>query len=335
MNETSNKRAVIVGVFVFLGLVFLLAGVLMIGNLHETFKKKIDVFATFDDVSGLQNGNNIWFSGVKVGTVNKLRFNGKSQVEVTMKLETKVLQYIRKDAKVKISTDGLIGNKILVIYGGTTAFGEVEEGDALAVEKTFTSEDMINMLQKNNENILAITTDFKDVSKNFKDISANISSGKGSLGKLLNDNSLYNNMNATSASLQSASVKAKEITATLATYTAQLNNKGSLANKLVNDTTVFNSMQASMFQLQRIADTASVFVNNLKEAGKNPNSPVGVLLQDEATGEHIKGMIKNLESSSEKLDENLQALQHNFLLRRYFKKKAKAEEKANMQKMPQ
>ena len=143
MNESPNKRAVIVGVFVFTGLIFLLAGVLIVGNLRETFNRKMELVSLFDDISGLQPGNNIWFSGVKIGTVSSLNFHGKSQVEVGMNIATKARQYIRKDAKVKISNDGLIGNKILVIYGGTEEFEQVQEGDTLAVEKTFTSEDMI------------------------------------------------------------------------------------------------------------------------------------------------------------------------------------------------
>jgi len=49
----------------------------MIGNLHATFKKKMKVVAFFDDVGGLQTGNNVWFSGVKIGTVRKLHFYKK------------------------------------------------------------------------------------------------------------------------------------------------------------------------------------------------------------------------------------------------------------------
>ena len=142
MKESPNKHAVIVGLFIFIGIAFLLAAILIVGNLRETFNRKIVIFTLFDDVGGLQRGNNIWLSGVKIGTVNNLRFFGKSQVEVSMDIETKAQQYIPKDAKVKISNDGLIGNKILVIYGGTEKTRQVQEGDTLAVEKTFTSEDM-------------------------------------------------------------------------------------------------------------------------------------------------------------------------------------------------
>lgn len=319
MNESPNKHAVIVGLFVFIGLAFLLSGILIVGNLRETFSRKMKVVSLFDNVGGLQRGNNVWLSGVKIGTVSNLNFYGKSQVEVSMNIETKAKQYITKDAKVKISSDGLIGNKILVIYGGTEKSPVVEEGDTLAVEKTFTSEDMINTLQENNKNLLAITTDFKAISKK-------LASGEGTIGKLLNDSSVYKNINAATASLQSASVKAQQLVSSLATFSSGLNKKGTLANELTTDTVVFNSIKTSVLKLQQIADTATVFIANLKQAGSNPRSSIGVLLHDEEAGTHLKETIKNLESSSKKLDEDLEAAQHNFLLRGFFKKKAKAAE---------
>src|SRR3954471_3556394 len=189
MNDSPNKRAVIVGIFVLAGLIFLTIGILAIGNLHETFKKKMEVIALFDDVSGLQTGNNIWFSGVKIGTVSTLQFYSQRKVKVMMKVEDKAQQYIHKDALVKISTDGLIGNKILIIYGGTSRTPQVEEGDTLSVEKTFTSEDMINTFQDNNKNILAITNDFKIISKK-------LSQGEGTVGKLLTEDGIYTHLDA-------------------------------------------------------------------------------------------------------------------------------------------
>ena len=317
MNESPYKRPVIVGLFVFVALLFLIGGILMVGNIHATFKRKMTVVSLFDDVSGLQNGNNVWFSGVKIGFVSNLQFYGKSQVKVSMKIETKAQQYIRQNAKVKIGTDGLIGNRILVIYGGTSMSSEVQEGDTLGVEKTFSSDDMINTLQENNKNLLAITTDFKSISKKM-------AAGEGTIGKLLNDNSVYENINAATASLQKASDKAQQLATSLAAFSSRLNNPGTLSHELTTDTVVFKSIKVSALQLQNVIDTATLFMINLKNSTSNSNAPIGILLNDKEAGTHLKATIKNLESSSIKLNDDLEAAQHNFLLRGFFKKKEKA-----------
>ncbi len=313
-QTTSNRRAVIVGLFIFLGIVFLILGILIIGNLHETFVKKIVVTSVLDDANGLQQGNNVWFSGVKIGTVNKLSFFGSSQVKIAMKIDEKSQQYIRKDAKVKISTDGLIGSKIIIIYGGTSKAGAVMDGDTLGIEKLYSSDDMIDTLQANNINLLTIT-------KNLKLITQKIADGQGSIGKLMNDETLYNNIEATLQSLQKASAKANELTNSLATFGAKLNEKGTLANDLITDTVLFKSFSVTVAQLQKIAANADSLSLNLKNASSNPNSPIGVLLHDEKSGSLLKTTIANLDSSTYKLNEDLEALQHNFLLRGYFKKK--------------
>ncbi|MEI6750598.1 MAG: MlaD family protein, partial [Bacteroidota bacterium] len=157
MNERINKRPIIVGLFIIIGLLFLVGGVLTIGNMHSTFQKKMTVSTIFGDVNGLQSGNNIWFSGVKIGTVKKMEFYGKSQVKVIMNINIESKQYIRKDAKVKISTDGFIGNKILVIDGGTSSVPEIEEGDTLINEISLSTDDIMSTFQQNNLNVLALT----------------------------------------------------------------------------------------------------------------------------------------------------------------------------------
>lgn len=317
MRESPNRRAVIVGLFVFIGLIFLISGILMVGNLHETFKKKMTVTSFFDDVNGLQAGNNIWFSGVKVGTVKAIQFHSRNAVEVTMRIDVKTQEYIRQDAKVKISTDGLIGNKILVIYGGSGKVGPIQEGDTLEVEKTVSQEDMLKILQESNKNLNSITTDFKSISKK-------LDSGEGTMGKLLNDNSLYDNANKTILSLQQTSAKGQQLLNILNTYTAKLNQEGTLANELVSDTIVFNSIKEFAQRLKQIADTTAVLVTQLKTISKDTTTSIGVLLHDKEEGARLKETLKNLESSSRKLDEDLEAAQHSWPLKKGFKKLEKA-----------
>ncbi len=316
MEASHTKRAVIVGIFVFIGIVFLIIGILIIGNLHETFKRKIEIVTLFEDVSGLQAGNNIWFSGVKIGIIRNVEFYAGRKVKVIMKVEDKAVPYIHKDAFVKLSTDGLIGNKILIIYGGSARSRLIEEGDTLKVEKTFTSEDMINTLQENNQNLLAITNDFKLISHK-------IANGEGTVGKLLTDDALYTHLDEAAVSLQNAAGKTQQLIGSLTRFSEGLNKKGTLANELTTDTIVFQSIKNSVLQFRKMADTANLFINNLKEAGSNPRTSIGILLHDEESGARLKQIIKNLESGTQKLDEDLEAAQHNFLLRGFFKKKEK------------
>jgi phospholipid/cholesterol/gamma-HCH transport system substrate-binding protein len=114
-----------------------------------------------------------------------------------------------------------------------------------------------------------------------------------------------------------------------------------LANDLVTDTTIFKEVQASVRQLKKLTASAAEASENLKIASSNvsiatgkldnKSSPLGVLLYDEASATHLKATLKNLEGGSQKLDEDLRAAQDNFLLRPYFRKKKKAEQKAAKQ----
>ncbi|PZX11910.1 phospholipid/cholesterol/gamma-HCH transport system substrate-binding protein [Breznakibacter xylanolyticus] len=316
MTDIQNKRSVVVGLFVFLGILFLVAGILMVGNLRSTFKSKMTVVCLFDDVNGLQTGNNVWFSGVKVGTVGKLQFTHHSKVLVFVNIENSAQHYIRKDAKVKISNDGLMGNKIMVIVGGTQHAPVVADGDTLLVQKTFSTDGMLNTFQENNINLLAITSDLKVIFHKIAD-------GKGTLGQLIMDSAVYENINAASVSLQLSSAKAQELMNAMASITAGLNNNGTLIKELIADTVLFKTLRSSMVQLQQMSDTANVLIRNLKQASSNVQTPFGVLMHDEVAGAHLRETIINLESSSQKLNEDLEAVRHHFLFRGYFKKKAK------------
>ena len=313
MNESIRRHSVVVGLFVLLGVAILVAGVLLIGNLNRSLQKKIKLVAYFDDVNGLQKGNYIWFSGVRIGTVKNLYLQRISGVEVVMDIDDKIRQYIRKDSKVKLGSDGFIGNRILVIYGGSQNVPSIEEGDTLMFEKTLATDDLISTLQQSNENLKAITSDFRI-------ISGKLVEGEGTLGKLLNDNSIYANLNSAVSSLQGASVKAQQLITSFADLSSGLNRQGTLAYELTTDTIVFHSIRSSVLKLSQIADTASLIINSLKNAESNPNTAVGVLLHDENTGLELKETIKNLNKSSEKLNVDLEALQHSFLLKGYFKK---------------
>jgi len=323
MSTASSKRSVIVGVFISLGIIIFLVGVFTLGGQQKTFSASVSINALFDDVSGLQQGNNVWFSGVKIGTVKKISFFGKSQVQVLMHIDKKAQEFIRKDAKAKIGSDGLIGNKIIVVYGGTQTAAAVDNNDTLDVQNTLSTEDIMATLQKNNENLIAITSDFKIVSKRLAD-------GEGTLGALMTDKTLFKNLQATVANLQTAARNSEKLTSGIAAYTAKLQSPGSLAGGLVNDTLIMKNLKSATTELQQAAGSANSFTDQLKAAGNqlnNRNNTLGLLLYDEQTAARLRNTLDNLNTGSIKLNDDLEAAQHNFLLRGFFRKKAKQDAK--------
>ncbi len=323
MRSTGSRRAVIVGIFIALGLAIFIITILTLGSQKKTFGDFVTIKSYFGNVNGLQKGNNIWFSGVKVGTINKVDLIGNGKVEVDMNIEEKSAHFIHKDARARLSTDGLIGNKIIEIYGGTSGSAQIEQGDLLNNDRFLSTDAMMSTLSKNNDNILTITNDLKV-------ITGDIAQGKGSIGKLLNSDVLANNLNKTVLLVQKASANLEKLSASVTAYTSQLNNKGTLANDLVSDTLIFSKLRGTVSQLENVADQSKEIMNNLQTATaavnnglQNKNTPAGMLLGDQTTAAGIKITLQNLQSASKKLDEDLEALQHNFLFRRYFKKKTK------------
>jgi phospholipid/cholesterol/gamma-HCH transport system substrate-binding protein len=327
MSASENKRSVIVGIFIFIGVIIFIAGVLTLGGKQKRFVSSITVKAIFNNVNGIQAGNNVFFSGVKIGTVSKIAFYGNAQVEVTMHIEEKAQQYIHKNSLAKLSSEGFIGNKMIEILGGSADAPVVEDGDRLDIAAALSPDDIMKTLQDNNKNILAITNDFKQVSTGMLQ-------GKGALGALLTDSLMANRLRQMTVNLENASATTARVTAAVSQYTSKLNNKGTLATELLTDTTVFSNLKTAVKSLQQTAASASEMTTNLKTTSSKLNSDknaVGVLLNDEETGARLKSTVTNLESSTKKLDENMEALQHNFLLRGFFRKKEKAAAKAKEQ----
>jgi hypothetical protein len=188
-----------------------------------------------------------------------------------------------KMPKAKIGSDGLIGNKIVVIYGGTPAAPSIKANDILPVEAALSTEEMMNSLQENNKNLLAITGDFKMISRR-------LANGEGTVGRLLTDDSFMDQLQTTAATLEKASSNIQLLSSNMADYTAKLQTKGVLANDLVSDTTIFKSLRSSVAQIQEASDNAKELTNNLKAVTQKINdssNTVGVLLHDQQSADNL------------------------------------------------
>jgi phospholipid/cholesterol/gamma-HCH transport system substrate-binding protein len=320
MAATENRKAITVGVFLALGLVIFILGVFTLGGQQKSFEKSIRISAVFDDVNGLKKGNDVWFSGVKVGTIESIRFVGIEQVNVIMKVDQNAQQFIHRNSGVHISSDGLIGNKIIVIDGGSQRAPVIEDGDRLQVEKLASTDDIMKTLQQNNQNLLAITTDFRSLSHKILE-------GKGTVGALMADSLMGEQLRNSMRNLQTTTAGAVQLAAQLDQFGKKLNTKDGFADKLLTDTATFNRIKGAVAQLQQAATNATILTNNLNKASNKLNTTdnaLGELLNDPKGAAQVQSTLNNLQQSSIKLNEDLEAAQSNFLLKGFFKKKAKA-----------
>lgn len=309
------------GLFLALGLIIFLVGVFTLGGQSKAFSKNIHISAVFDDVSGLKKGNNVWFSGVIVGTISDIHFTDSAKVLVRMNIVQSAQQYIHRNAGVRISSDGLIGNKIIVIDGGSPQAPILQDGDQLQAAKLMSTDDIMKTLQKNNENLLAITGDFKLLSHK-------ILQGKGTVGTLMADSTMAVELRNSMHNLQIATQSAAAMAQQLDVFSKKVNTKGGLADKLFTDTATFNRIKAAAAQFQQAATNANAITVNLKQTTGKLNSDdniIGYLLNSKKGADQVRNSVTNLQQSSVKLNEDLEAVQHNFLLKGFFKKKAKAQ----------
>lgn len=323
--RNDNKKSVIVGIFVLIGIIIFVGGVMTLGGQQKKFVKSIRLSAVFDDVAGLQQGNNVWFSGVKIGTVRKINFYGESQVEIIMHVEAKVQEYIRKDSKATIGSDGLIGNKIIVIYGGTTQSPAVEDGDRLTAEMPLDTDKMMATLQENNKNLVTIT-------ENLKVLTTKIAEGKGIVGAVMTDSSLAVSFKNTLVNLENASFESRKTIADLSKISKNLSQEGTLLHQLSTDKETFPKLQQTVETLQTTADNAKTLTDNLTATSQKLNSTdnaAGLLLNDEEFAGKMKSTMTNVDSATYNLNKGLEALPYTWPFRGGFKKKSKAEQKAN------
>jgi phospholipid/cholesterol/gamma-HCH transport system substrate-binding protein len=332
MKIPKNNRPVIVGLFILVGLAILVVTVFTLGGQKKTFVRSFPLKAIFKDVGGLTVGANIWFSGLKIGTVHAIDFYGDSKVIVTMSIDNEAQEHIHADAKAKIGTDGFIGNKIVLIYGGDSTQPQVGKNDLLRVENILSTEDMMATLQVNNKNLVEITTTFKNITKK-------LDTGNGTIATLLNDKSMavkltktIDNLDNTAKNFKDVSLSSKAILSDVAKFSDKITKRGNSINDLVSDTLMYHRIQKTVNKLEHTGNALSTFTENINQMSSQftrKNNTIGILLNDTATGNSFKKTMKNLESGSQKLDDDLEAVQHNFLLKGFFKKKAKAESKAN------
>lgn len=318
--RTFNIHALL-GLFVVIGVGLLVLAVFTVGSRQQAFTRTVFVHVVFDDAEGLQSGNNVWLSGVKVGTVRGLLLKEDNRVEVELSIGRTEFSHLYKDAGAKIGSDGLIGNRIVVLNGGSPAAGRLSENDLIHGERTLSTENMLATLQENNKNLLSITSQVKV-------IASKINEGKGTIGRLLNDKGMAEGLRRSVTGLQKAADNTRQLTERLNAFAGQLDTGEGLVHQLTTDTTLFRQLRETIAALRAASSDIGAAAGNVRLGSHSltdPQTPAGVLLTNDTVAADLRATASHLRSSSEKLDDDLLALQHNFLLRGFFRKREKAQ----------
>ena len=327
VNKTSIQNLKL-GLFVVLGTVLLLMASYLIGNRQNMFVKNFTVNAVFRNVNGLQVGNNVRFSGINIGTVDKIEMMNDTTIYVYMKMEEKMRSHIKNNAIATIGSDGLVGSMLVNIVPGVGEAPSVQQGDQLVSYSRIASQDMLNTLNVTNENAALLTSDLLKVTQSLVE-------GKGTLGRLLNDTQMADDLKATITNLKYSSNKVNTTLDELQKAIEGTRSDESIAGVLLSDSISATKLKNIIQNLETSSVEINRMTQNLNAVVEDINKGEGMLhmvATDTAMANHLMKTMQNIEEGTEKFNENMEALKHNFLTRGYFRKLEKEQKKANNQK---
>ncbi len=198
MENHSQKFKIRLGFFVAGGLAIFVLAIFIIGRQKNLFNPVFKLTTTFYNVSGLQVGNNIRFSGINVGTVDNIVIINDSTVRVDMLIRKEIHQFIKSDCQVTIGSEGIIGDRLLIITQGSTDAPLAKEGQKLISTEPVETDAIMASIEVTAANAEVI-------SEQLADIMSNINGGEGTLGRLIQDTTIANNLDQTIQNLKTSS----------------------------------------------------------------------------------------------------------------------------------
>jgi phospholipid/cholesterol/gamma-HCH transport system substrate-binding protein len=283
-KDTSNK--IKLGIFISIGMMVFIVGIYFIGEGKQLFRTTFRISGVFKDVAGLQPGNNVRLSGINVGTVDNIMIVSDTSVRVEILIDESTRKFIKKDAIAGIGSEGLMGNKTIIMYPGTGGKREIENNDIIQTVPPLGVDDFMISLSKTIDNTTNITNDLSKITEN-------IHSGKGTIGRLLMDQSMSQNVDSTFTNLKD----------------------GSAGFKILMDKA--NDIDEILTSLKTTIDNTSSITSNVSKITDSIHSgkgTLGMLLMDSTMRQNIDSTVVNLRNSSAELKTLLEKAKDSWIL---------------------
>ncbi len=322
MEKTTSEK-IRLGIFVIAGTLLLVIAAYLIGNQQNLFGDTISIYTTFKNVSGLQKGNNVRYSGINIGTVTGIEMQNDTTIRVRMVIQESMRDHIKTNAVAAIATDGLVGSMIInIVPGGGTA-PLVRSGDEIQSLSRIATADMLSTLSVTNENAALLTEDLLK-------ITASLNSGEGTLGRLLNDTLMAKDLQQTVINLKNASSSANMTIQELNSIVKNIDVEHSALGMLLNDSLSGKQLKNVIINLEATSIKIQSMTQNLDSLSSKiakGDGALNYLTSDTVLVNQLQSTIQNAEQGVERFNENMEALKHNFLFRGYFRKLERQEQK--------
>jgi phospholipid/cholesterol/gamma-HCH transport system substrate-binding protein len=198
MSAKTSSFKIRLGLFVAAGLGLFVLAIFLIGKQRNLFDPVFVVSAQFKNVSGLKVGNNVRFSGINVGTVDDIRIVNDTTVRVYMLVKQQVQKFIKADSKAAIGSEGIIGDRLVTISSGSPNVPAVKDRQLIASSEPVETDQIISSLQVTAGNAAIASGEITEILQKMN-------SGTGTLGRLLNDDKMARNIDATVVNLKESS----------------------------------------------------------------------------------------------------------------------------------
>lgn len=198
---TSNVR---LGAFIFVALIAFGMMIFWIGDKQSFFSPTYRLGTPFENVAGLEEGAAVRAGGVHIGKVARIILPSQpdDKIKVEMDLENPTRKVIKKDSIASIETEGLLGSKFVSISFGSVDAEEVRDGESIEsrppvdyADVARKASDMLETAKEAIDSSKVAIGNVNDASADLKSITGKIDSGRGTMGALLNDPSVYRNLN--------------------------------------------------------------------------------------------------------------------------------------------
>lgn len=312
------------GAFVLLGLLFLILLLYMIGRNINLFGSNYKLKSRFENVQGLIPGNNVRYAGIQAGTVKELEILNDTIVEVTMIIDMKMKDIIRKDALTTIGTDGLVGNKVVNIVPGKFNASIAEDGDVLFSKEPIDTDRILNTLSKTTNDLSIFISGLKITIERINNSSA--------LWGLLSNGQISTDIKSSAQNIQKATQSVSLITKELQVMTNDLQNGNGTMGILLKDTLLGTNLTKTAQNLNLTSSQLHNIVSDLQTDINSGKGAANYLLKDSLMVKKLNKSLDNIQNGTDGFNQNMEALKNSFLFRGYFKRMKT--QKSNLDSIP-